>query len=515
MEDEGVRTFSTGLRHVIRYTQRGENALAQKALASISDKSQLSHLEPQAKAMVASTLGQIYHAIGDFGAADKEYKFYLDTIESIYGKKHLATSDAFSTYAVFLTQRLQLRQALDYAGQALIIRLDQLGVFHVCTADSHYNLGILFRMLRRYADSLREFQFARSIRSELLGPDALESAEVDFSIACTYQMNGQFDEAFVHYSSALRSRKVHLGAAHPYSRCTEHLVEAMRNTLVGHAYNLQESESALARMSRSLDPTVSAIGHTASRAVRRVLNHRGWFLLRSGENIRGLEDAEHRMVVGRFLEEEREATRAASKKARLETNAETDIGSSDESFLSEQEDELSHTTMEGAFEVSLVSETDPHYSLADLRLVLEDDNAAKSILSQHTRRSLSALLRNRKMSRSTILETFPRERPSVGAFLEAIDRSRRRTAFRLRRQQKKPIKDRGNAFAKLLSKDRSKDTAPVYTQGLVTVPKGYYPILMPEGYFFSRNSDKQDSPVEKLSMTRNEKRGMASCILKL
>jgi tetratricopeptide (TPR) repeat protein len=495
MEDEGVRSFADRLRRVLRLTQRGDNALARRALATIHDKSMLSHLEPQARAMAAMTLGHLFHAVGDLGAADKEYKFYCDTIESMYGKNHLATGDAYITYAVFLTRRLQLRRALDYAGQALVIRLEKLGVCHVCTADSHYNLGLLFRMLRRYSDALREFQFARNIRNELLGPESLASAEVHFSLACTHQMGGRFDEAFVHYSNALRFRQKHLGSAHPHSRCAEHLVDAMRCALIGHAYNLRESESALARMYRSPDPTVRAAGNAMGPGIRKALSQRGWFVLLPVEDVvSGVNYAGQRETLQRYLDDERVAARADSWRALMEAASDPDVGSDDESILSEPDVyERSPAKREGTFEVSLVAEADPYYELAEVRLTLDDDNGAKSAMSQHTKRSLFTLLRSRKMTRSAILEALSRDQTSVRVLLDAVDRSRRRSAFRSRRQQMMAAEDSDGHCGE------SEAAGNMHAQNLVAVPKGYYPILMPEGYFFSSNTGT--SPVEQQTTT--------------
>ena len=249
----------------------------------------------------------------------------------------------------------------------------------------------------------------------------------------------------------------------------------MRNSLVGKAYNIEESESALVRMSKSHDPTIRAIGDVAGRSVRKILGQRGWFVLLPGEEVRGLDDAGQRATLGRFLEGERRTARTA--RTRFDSTSEPDGGSSDESVLSEPAVESS--LEDDTFELSVVNGGDRHYEFQELRAVLNVDSDATRGISEHARRSLLALLRRRRMHRSAIVEALPRERPDVDMLLDAVDRYRRRSAQRSRQGQ-------GASPAREDSEPNTdKVPPPSHAQSLVAVPKGYYPVLMPEGYFFS------------------------------
>ena len=75
--------------------------------------------------------------------------------------------------------------ALEYCGKALVIRIGHLGLQNQCTADSHYNIALLYRLNGDPAEAQREFKFARDIRASLNGPESLEVAEVDVSMGFT------------------------------------------------------------------------------------------------------------------------------------------------------------------------------------------------------------------------------------------------------------------------------------------------------------------------------------------
>ena len=93
-------------------------------------------------------------------------------------------------------------------------RIETLGLTHAKTADSHYNMGILYRLNFEFRDSLRELTLARNIRAA--GNDgknySLGVAEVDYSKGQTETLLGFHDQAFVSFYNAAKCRVFRLGA---------------------------------------------------------------------------------------------------------------------------------------------------------------------------------------------------------------------------------------------------------------------------------------------------------------
>jgi tetratricopeptide (TPR) repeat protein len=55
----------------------------------------------------------------------------------------------------------KLSDAVEYAGRALLIRMKQLGLVNEETADSHYNLGQIYRFLGDYQQSRKELRICK------------------------------------------------------------------------------------------------------------------------------------------------------------------------------------------------------------------------------------------------------------------------------------------------------------------------------------------------------------------
>ena len=78
----------------------------------------------------------------------------------------LAASDCYSLVAAFYMEPAgptNYRRALEFAGKALVVRIGRLGLYHPLTAESQYNLALVYRANGMLDDALREFEIARDV----------------------------------------------------------------------------------------------------------------------------------------------------------------------------------------------------------------------------------------------------------------------------------------------------------------------------------------------------------------
>ena len=99
------------------------------------------------------------------------------------------------------------------------------------TSDSHYNLGLLYRLNGDPHDARVAFKRARDVRVKCFGEHALEVAEVDVSAGFTDHQLGRLEEAAMHYKHAYAVRKRHLGELHPDTEEALSLLQSVRKSL--------------------------------------------------------------------------------------------------------------------------------------------------------------------------------------------------------------------------------------------------------------------------------------------
>ena len=182
--------------------------------------------------------------------AELFYKEYALRIENLYGEKHLATSDCYNLIAAFYTHVGDFRAALEYCGKALVIRLAVLGLSHQCTADSHYNIGLLYRLNGDPFEAIREFGYARRIRTDVFGEQSLGVAEVDISLGFTLHQLHHLVDAESAYASAYRARLLRLGGAHEDTLEAFSLLNAVRTQLGKGEYMLEHIDRRANNVSR-------------------------------------------------------------------------------------------------------------------------------------------------------------------------------------------------------------------------------------------------------------------------
>lgn len=63
-------------------------------------------------------------------------------------------SNSFSSMDMF-------KEALDFVGESLLIRVNHYGIYHNKTAECHYYLGVIYRYLQEYDKSRQELYICK------------------------------------------------------------------------------------------------------------------------------------------------------------------------------------------------------------------------------------------------------------------------------------------------------------------------------------------------------------------
>eukprot|EP00948_MAST-09A_sp_MAST-9A-sp1_P001031 g1031.t1 len=105
--------------------------------------------DPVANISLILMLADLWLMQGDAQSAEIAEQFYLtylSKMENHFGFQHVAMSDAHNVLASYYTHVGDLERAANFCHMALKIRLQTIGISHRCTADNHYNLGLLYRL---------------------------------------------------------------------------------------------------------------------------------------------------------------------------------------------------------------------------------------------------------------------------------------------------------------------------------------------------------------------------------
>jgi hypothetical protein len=121
-------------------------------------------------------------------------------------------------------------------------RISSVGLMHFATANSHFNLGLLYRLDGELIKSKKEFRICeslfphppphppsgRSIRSELFGEESLEVAATDLSLGQTERLLISYDKSYLHFYLSFHTRAVILGPSHPDTLRSYNLLSDIR-----------------------------------------------------------------------------------------------------------------------------------------------------------------------------------------------------------------------------------------------------------------------------------------------
>jgi len=215
--------LSNKLYQVISSITEGEKHQAVSTLEELTNDA-LDWMSTELRAVssqVALTqlLAELTHQINPKNSQSIFAKF-ITLVEHNYGTDSLATSDCYTTLAAYFTSQRKLKLALDFCGRALQNRIKNLGPKHQCTADAHYNLGLVYRLMSNLQDSRAQFNLALQLRKELTGDGSDKVAQTEIAIGKCEEMDDNSTLAFLHYSNAHAILKRKFGIGHPLTQQT-------------------------------------------------------------------------------------------------------------------------------------------------------------------------------------------------------------------------------------------------------------------------------------------------------
>ena len=161
---------------------------------------------PDADAMVVENLidlANLQADAGDTAQALEGYRGALAELRTYAGSRHPLAIDLERTLCSIERAQGRLAAAEEYCRSALATGLELHGTHHRATLDARRQLAALHVDLGRYAEAEAEFRQSRKWLVERLGPDHVEIARDDNSLAITLWERGRTREALAMLDHAL------------------------------------------------------------------------------------------------------------------------------------------------------------------------------------------------------------------------------------------------------------------------------------------------------------------------
>jgi eukaryotic-like serine/threonine-protein kinase len=178
------------------------------------DDGTLEH-RPEIEAYVRSTIGGTFFALGDFEAAEAQFRRSLELSRAGLGERHRTVASHLSDLALALRARGRAAEAESLLRGALEINRDATGGADTSTAAILNNLGSLLRGrgARAGADSM--YREALGIRLEVFGREHDAVSETMNNLATLRMDEGDLASAESLYTESLAIRRKILGPDHP------------------------------------------------------------------------------------------------------------------------------------------------------------------------------------------------------------------------------------------------------------------------------------------------------------
>eukprot|EP00942_MAST-04A_sp_MAST-4A-sp1_P013601 g13601.t1 len=173
-------------------------------------------------------IGELYSSIGQALKAAECFRKHCLLIEEFCGPDHIRCSDGYTVLSCLLAKQGKFEEALEYGINALKIREEHFGDKNMHTANSHYNVGLLYRSLGLLDMARTQFSIAVEVRKLIFGIYSLPVAEIEVSFGFTQEQRGFYNDAINRYDRAFRIRKKILGEAHEYTRAVHRMLVRAR-----------------------------------------------------------------------------------------------------------------------------------------------------------------------------------------------------------------------------------------------------------------------------------------------
>jgi len=169
--------------------------------------------QPLVEAAIRETLGETYHDLGDYAAAETDLVRSLDLREQLLGPRHPEVAESLHGLARLRHTQGEFDQAEALFRRALAIRRQRLGDEHPATASTMYNLAMVLNDLERLDES--EALFRTALAAQRRSAPGAETADTLADLALLLQKRGELAEAEAMLAEALSIRRARLGDQHP------------------------------------------------------------------------------------------------------------------------------------------------------------------------------------------------------------------------------------------------------------------------------------------------------------
>jgi serine/threonine protein kinase/Tfp pilus assembly protein PilF len=170
--------------------------------------------QPEVEAVVRTAIGHTYTVLGLYPAAEEHLRKALALHSRLDGPNAPTTLANQKDLGSVLLYTARYAEAEPLMLDSYQRQLRTLGENHKETADSIFNLALLYMQMKRFDDCLRFGNRALHIRERLFGADSIEVASSLQYIAEAYTNTGRYKEAEALYRRSLAIRQKQLGANH-------------------------------------------------------------------------------------------------------------------------------------------------------------------------------------------------------------------------------------------------------------------------------------------------------------
>ncbi len=167
--------------------------------------------QPEVEADLRTTIGQVYHELGDFKKAESMHREALAIRRKLLGEEHLEVARSLTSLGQVLYRERRMAEAQAVHREALAMRVKLLGREHLDVASS---LGWVANMLRiegALPEAEAMHRQALALRQKLLGHEHVDVAHSLKSLAMDLVSQGKLAEGEQLHREALAMRRKLLG----------------------------------------------------------------------------------------------------------------------------------------------------------------------------------------------------------------------------------------------------------------------------------------------------------------
>ena len=207
--------WGTYMEAAIKAYEQGRYAEAEKqAKAALKEAEEFRPEDPRL-ATSLNNLAFLYHAQGNYAAAEPPYKRSLAIREKVLGPEHPEVATSLNNLAGLYHAQGNYAEAEPLYKRSLAIREKVLGPEHPDVATSLNNLAGLYQAQANYAEAEPLYKRSLAIRETVLGPEHPNVAASLNNLARLYQAQANYAAAEPLYKRSLAIQEKVLGPEHP------------------------------------------------------------------------------------------------------------------------------------------------------------------------------------------------------------------------------------------------------------------------------------------------------------